>query len=64
MVILFLDLIHKKISSGLDPIYSRLLCGNFIQVSFPPSFDMGERLKESEDDLFSVIKIVKKEITF
>jgi hypothetical protein len=45
-VILFLYHIHKKIPSGLGPIYSRLLCGNFLLVSFPPMFDMGESLKE------------------
>jgi hypothetical protein len=63
-VILFLDRIHKKIPSGLDPIYSRLLYGTFLPVSFPPMFDMGESLKECEGDLFPVRKIVNKEITF
>jgi hypothetical protein len=63
-VILFLYCIHKKIPSGLDPIYSRLLCGTLLLVSFPPMFDMGESLKEREDDLFSVGKIVNREITF
>jgi hypothetical protein len=45
-VILFLYRIHKKIPSGLDPIYSRLLHGIFLPVSFPPMFDMGESFKE------------------
>jgi hypothetical protein len=63
-VILFLDRIHKKIPSGLSPIYSRILCGTFLPVSFPPMFDMGEILKECEGDLFPVGKIVNKEITF
>jgi hypothetical protein len=63
MVILFLDHIHKKIPSGLDPIYSRLLCGNFVSISFPPMFDMGEILKECESDLFHVGKILNREIT-
>jgi hypothetical protein len=63
-VILFLYRIHKKIPSGLDPIYSRLLCGTMLPVSFPPMFDMGESLKECEDDPFSVRKIVNREITF
>jgi hypothetical protein len=62
--ILFLDRIHKKIPSGLDPIYSRLLCGTLLPVSFPPMFDIGERLKECEGDLFLVEKIVNKETTF
>jgi hypothetical protein len=44
-VILFLYHIHTKIPSGLSPIYSRLLCGNFLLVSFPPMFDMGEIFK-------------------
>jgi hypothetical protein len=61
---LFLDRIHKKIPSGLDPIYSRLLYGTFLPVSFPPMFDMGESLKEYEGDLFPVEKIVNREITF
>jgi hypothetical protein len=63
-VILFLDRIHKKIPSGIGPIYSRLLCGNFLLVSFPPMFDMGESLKECEGDLFPVRKMVNREITF
>jgi hypothetical protein len=63
-VILFLDRIHKKIPSGLDPIYSRFLCGTFLPVSFPPMFDMGESLEECEGDLFPVEKIVNREITF
>jgi hypothetical protein len=63
-VILFLDRNQKKIPSGLGPIYSRLLHGNFLPVSFPPMFDMGESFKESEGDLFPVREIVNKEITF
>jgi hypothetical protein len=63
-VILFLYRIHKKIPSGLDPIYSRILCGNFLLVSFPPMFDMGEIFKECEGDVFSVEKIMNREITF
>jgi hypothetical protein len=63
-VILFLDHIHKKIPSGLNPIYSRILCGNFLPVSFPPMFDMGGSLKECEGDIFPIEKIVNKEITF
>jgi hypothetical protein len=63
-VILFLDRIHKKIPSGLGPIYSTLLCRNFLSVSFPIMFDMGESLKECEGDIFPVGKIVNKEITF
>jgi hypothetical protein len=61
---LFLDHIHKKIPGGLDPIYSRLLCGNFLLVSFPPMFDMGESLKECEGDIFPVEEIMNREITF
>jgi hypothetical protein len=64
MVVFFLDRIHKKIPSGLDPIYSRFLYGNFLPVSFPTMFDMGERLEECEGDLFLVEKIVNREITF
>jgi hypothetical protein len=63
-VILFLYRIHKKIPSGLDPIYFRLLCVTLLPVSFPPMFDMGERFKECEGDLFFVEKIVNREITF
>jgi hypothetical protein len=63
-VILFLYCIHKKIPSGLSPIYSRILCGNFLPVSFPPMFDMGESLKECEGDIFPVREIMNKEITF
>jgi hypothetical protein len=63
-VVLFLDHIHKKISSGLGPIYSRFLCGNFLPISFPPMFDMGESLENFEGDIFPVGKIVNREITF
>jgi hypothetical protein len=63
-VILFLDHIHKKIPSGIDAIYSRLLCVTFIPVIFPPMFDMGESLKECEGDLFPFKKMVNREITF
>jgi hypothetical protein len=62
-VILLLDRIHKKIPSELDPKYSRILCGIFLPVSFSPMFDMGGSLKERKGDLFSVEKIVNKEIT-
>jgi hypothetical protein len=63
-VILFLYSINKKIPSELGPIYSRLLCGNLILVSFPPMFDMGESLKECEGDCFPVGEIMNREITF
>jgi hypothetical protein len=63
-VILFLDRIHKKIPSGLDPIYSKLLCGTFLLVKFPPMFDMGEILKECEGDHFPFEEIMNREITF
>jgi hypothetical protein len=63
-VILFLYCIHKKIPSGLDPIYSKLICGTLLLVSFPPMFDMGEIFKECEGDLFPVGKIMNTEITF
>jgi hypothetical protein len=63
-VILFLYRIHKKVPSGIDPIYSRLLCGTLLPTSFPPMFDMRESFKECEGDLFFVGKIVNREITF
>jgi hypothetical protein len=63
-VILFLYHIHKKIPSRIGPIYSILLCGTFLPVSFPPMFDMREKFKECEGDLFFVGKIVNREITF
>jgi hypothetical protein len=64
MVILFSDCIHKNVLSGLSPIYSRLLCGNFLLVSFPPMFDMGEILKEFKGVLFPIRKFVNREISF
>jgi hypothetical protein len=63
-LILFLYRIHKKIPSGIDPIYSRLLYGTFLPVSFPPMFDMRESFKECEGDILFVEKIVNREITF
>ena len=62
-VILFLEHIHKKIPSGLYPIYSILLCGTLIPESFPPIFDRGESLKELEGDLFPIREIMNREIT-
>jgi hypothetical protein len=63
-IVLFLDCIHKKIPSGLGPIYSIFLCRNFLLVSFPPMFDMGESLEKCGGDIFPVKKIVNNEITF
>jgi hypothetical protein len=63
-VILLLYRIHKEIPSQLDPIYYRLLCGNFLPGSFPPMFNMGENFKEWEGDILPVEKIMNKEITF
>jgi hypothetical protein len=60
MVILLIYCIHKKIPSGLDPIYSRLLFGTLLLVSFPPMFEMGERFKECEGDLFPIGKNMNK----
>jgi hypothetical protein len=62
-VILFLYRIHKKIPSGIDPVYSRLLCGTFLPVSFPPMFYMRESFKECKGDLLFVGKLVNREIT-
>ena len=62
-VILFLYRIHKKIPSGLDPIYFKLLCGTPLPVSFLPMFGMGESLKECEGDFFPVGEIMNREIT-
>jgi hypothetical protein len=63
-VILLLDRTHKKIPSEICPKYSRLLHGNFLPVSSPPMFDMGEILKEHKGDILSVGKIVNREINF
>jgi len=63
-VILFLDGIHKRFPSGLSPKYSRLLYGVLLTVSLPPMFDMGDRLNERKNDLFSIGKIVDRETTF
>jgi hypothetical protein len=48
--------IHKKVPSGLGPIYSIFLYGTFLPVSFPPIFDMGEILEECEGDSFPIRK--------
>jgi hypothetical protein len=55
-VILLFYRVHKKIPSGIGPIYSRLLCGTLLPVSFPPMFDMRESFKECKGDLFFVEK--------
>ena len=57
-VVLFLYYIHKKIPSGLGSVYSKLLCGTLLPVSFPPIFDMGGSLKDCEGDIFFVGEIV------
>jgi hypothetical protein len=54
----------KKSQVGSTPYIPGLLCGNFLPVSFPPMFDMGESLKECEGDIFPVRKMVNREITF
>jgi hypothetical protein len=64
MVVFFLDNIHKKIPSRLGPIYSIFLRGNFLPLSFPSTFYVGEILEECEGDIFLVGKIVNREITF
>jgi fucose permease len=64
MIVLFFDHIHKKIPSGLNPIYSIFLCGTFLPISFPPIFYMGEILEECEGDIFPIRKILNREITF
>jgi hypothetical protein len=63
-VILFFYHIHEKIPGGIDPIYSRLLCGTLFPVSFPLMFDMRERFEECKGDLLYVRKFVNREITF
>jgi hypothetical protein len=63
-IVLFFDHIHKKNPSGLDPIYSKFLCGTFLQVSFPLMFDMGEILEDFESYIFLFGKFLNKEITF
>jgi hypothetical protein len=62
-VIFLIDRIHKKVPSGLGLKYSRVIYGIFLLVSFPPMFYNGDSLKERKGDLFSVVKIVNKEIT-
>jgi hypothetical protein len=57
MIVLFLDHIHKKIPSGLHPIYSRFLCGTLFLVIFSPMFDMGGSLEECEGDIFPSEKL-------
>jgi hypothetical protein len=64
MVILFRDDIHKSVPGGIDPKYSRFQCGVLLIVSLPPIFDMGDKFKEHNGDLFPIGKIVDKEITF
>jgi len=36
------------------------MCGGFLIVSLPPIFDMGDMLKEGENDLFSIGKIIDR----
>jgi hypothetical protein len=63
-VIFFLYHNHKKISIGLGPIYSKLLCVRLLPISFKPMFDIVESFKKCEGDIFPIGKIMNKEITF
>jgi hypothetical protein len=63
-VILFLNDIHTKFPRGLGLKHSGLFYGILLTISLPPIFYMGENLKERKGDIFSIEKIVDREITF
>jgi hypothetical protein len=60
---LFLEGINKIHPSGSWPKNYKLILGMFLTVSLPPIYDMGKGLKEHKGDLFTVGKIVDREIT-
>jgi len=57
MVEILLDGFNKGFPSGSYPKCHRIV---FVMshLTFPPIFDMGERFKDSEGDLFSVVKFL------
>ena len=59
-VILLIDDIYKIFPGGFDLEHSRIFCGNFLTVIFPPMFDMEDILKECEGDLFLSEKLCTK----
>jgi hypothetical protein len=60
-VIFFLDEIHKRAPSGIDPKYSRFLYVFLMIVSLPPMLEMGDLINECKGDIFPIGKIVDKE---
>jgi hypothetical protein len=54
-VTLFLDDIHKRVPSGLNPKYFRLLCGVLLTLILPPMFDMGAALRSTKV-IFSLLE--------
>jgi hypothetical protein len=63
-VILFLDGIYERFPTRFGLKHSRLLCGNFLSISFPPMFEMGERLNKRIGDIFPIGICFYREITF
>ena len=63
-VILFPDDIYERGPSGIGLEHSRHILLVFLTLSFPPFFDIGDRLKERKGDLLPVEKIVDKKIPF
>jgi hypothetical protein len=63
MIVILSDCIHKRIPSGLEPIYSIFIYENFLPISFSSMFDMGESLEECKGFLFPIGKNLNKEIT-
>jgi hypothetical protein len=60
---LFLEGIKKICPSGPWPKNFILILDMFLTVSLPPISHMGKGLKENKGDLFTVGKIVDREIT-
>jgi hypothetical protein len=63
-IILFLDGISERIPSGCSQEQRGFSLALFLRVGFPPVLDMGGSFEECENNLFSVGKVMNREISF
>ena len=63
-VILFLDAISKRISSGCGREQRGFPFALLLTVGFPPVFDMGGIFEECKNNIFSIEEIMDQEIPF
>jgi hypothetical protein len=64
VIILFLDGVSKRIPSGCGREKRGFSLALFLQVGFPPVLDMGGGFEECKNNLFSIGKVMNREISF